>query len=59
MGNRNNSAVNHDIRMNIQLMELLNSQLSETMELLENEYNRIDSKIKIIPGIGDNPWNRR
>ena len=52
MGNRNNSAVNHGIRMNIQLMELLNSQLSETRELLENEYNSIDSKIKTIPGIG-------
>ena len=52
MGNRNSSAVNHDIRMNIQLMELLNSQLSETRELLENEYNSIDSKIKTIPGIG-------
>ena len=35
MGNRNNSAVNHDIRMSIQAMELLNNQLKETMELIE------------------------
>ena len=34
MGNRNNSAVNHDIRMNIQAMELLNNQLKETMGLI-------------------------
>jgi transposase len=52
MGNRNNSAVNHDIRMNIQAMELLNNQLKETMELIEELYNKIDSKIKTIPGIG-------
>ena len=52
MGNRNNSAVNHDIRMNIQAMELLNNQLKETMELIEELYNKIDSKMKTIPGIG-------
>ena len=52
MGNRNNSAVNHDIRMNIQAMELLNNQLKETMELIEEQYNNVDSKIKTIPGIG-------
>ena len=52
MGNNNNSAVNHDIKMNIQLMELLNKQLNETLKLLENEYNSIYSKIKTIPGVG-------
>ena len=51
MGNRNNSAVNHDIRMNIQTMELLNNQLKGTMELIEEQYNKLDSKIKTIPGI--------
>ena len=52
MGNRNSSAVNHDIRMNIQLMELLNNQLKETMELIGKQYSNADSRIKTIPGIG-------
>ena len=52
MGNRNNSAVNHDIKMNIQAMELLNNQLKETMELIEELYNKIDSRIKTILGMG-------
>ena len=52
MGNGNSSAVNHDIRMNIQLMELLNNQLKETMELIWKQYSNADSEIKTIPGIG-------
>ena len=52
MGNRNSSAVNHDIRMNIQLMGLLNNQLKETMELIGKQYSNADSRIKTIPGIG-------
>ena len=52
MGNRDSSAVNHDIRMNIQLMELLNNQLKETMELIGKQYSNADSRIKTIQGIG-------
>ena len=33
-------------------MELLNNQLKETIELIEERYNKIDSRIKTIPGIG-------
>jgi transposase len=52
MGNRNNIAVNHDIRINMQTMELLNNQMKETMELIEEQYSNINSKINTIPGIG-------
>jgi hypothetical protein len=32
-------------------MELPNNQLKETMELREEQYNNVDSKIKTIRGI--------
>lgn len=48
----NNNAVKYDIKINIQIMELLNNQLNETMKLINDYYNKIDSKIKTIPGIG-------
>lgn len=52
IGNRNNSAVNHDIRLNIQIMELWNNQLKQTVELIEEQYINIDYKIKTIPRRG-------
>ncbi len=48
----NNNAVKYDIKINIQIMELLNNQLNKTMKLINEYYNKIDSKIKTIPGIG-------
>jgi len=50
--NTNNNAVKYDIDINIETLELLNKQLMKTKNIIEDEYNKIDSKIKTIPGIG-------
>ena len=47
-----NNAVKYDIDINIETLELLNNQLIKTKNTIEDEYNKIDSKIKTIPGIG-------
>jgi len=47
-----NNAVKYDIDINIETLELLNKQLMKTKNIIEDEYNSIDSKIKTIPGIG-------
>ena len=36
----------------METLELLNKQLKETKNIIEEEYNKIDSKINTIPGIG-------
>ena len=46
------NAVKYDIDINIETLELLNKQLKETKKIIEEEFNKIDSKIKTIPGIG-------
>ena len=50
--NSDNNAVKYDIDINIETLELLNRQLMKTKNIIEEEYNKIDSKIKTIPGIG-------
>ncbi len=50
--NNNNNAVKYDIDINIETLELLNKQLIKTKNIIEDEYNNIDSKINTIPGIG-------
>jgi transposase len=50
--NSDNNAVKYDIDINIETLELLNKQLMKTKNIIEEEYNKIDSKIKTIPGIG-------
>ncbi|WP_257788222.1 IS110 family RNA-guided transposase [Ferroplasma acidiphilum] len=47
-----NNAVKYDIDINIETLELLNKQLMKTKNIIEDEYNSMDSKIKTIPGIG-------
>ena len=47
-----NNAVKYDIDINIETLELLNKKLMKTKNIIEDEYNSIDSKIKTIPGIG-------
>ena len=47
-----NNAVKYDIDINIETLELLNKQLIKTKNIIEEEYNKIDSKIKTISGIG-------
>ena len=47
-----NNAVKYDIDINIETLELLNKQLMKTKNIIEDEYNSIDSRIKTIPGIG-------
>ena len=46
------NAVKYDIDINIETLELLNKQLKETKKIIEDEYNKMDSKIRTIPGIG-------
>jgi len=50
--NINSDAVKYDININIETFELLNKQLIKTKNIIEDEYNNIDSKIKTIPGMG-------
>ena len=50
--NTNSNAVKYDIDINMETLELLNKQLKETKNIIEEEYNKIDSKINTIPGIG-------
>ena len=50
--NSDNNAVKYDIDINIETLELLNKQLMKTKNIIEEEFNKIDSKIKTIPGIG-------
>ena len=40
------------IKINIHIIELLNNQLNQPMELIDEYYNNMDSRIKTIPGIG-------
>ncbi len=51
-GNNSNNAVKYDIKINIEAIELLNRQLNNTRKIIEEEYNKIDSRIKTIPGMG-------
>ena len=47
-----NNAVKYDIDINIETLELLNKQLIKTKNIIEEEYNKMDSKIRTIQGIG-------